>query len=193
MVTPRSLAPRPNPSGWVPLRGRSPARSSQDRNPPSALYRFNPPRTESISACPGMPGAGRSTSTSTPAAGLSERIDKPRRRSLPEPHDRIFGLVESESSLRGQPFGQVLCDQKVAQRHRWLLQSSDPPPSLAQQPTLHHRPKSTGADRLRSMHAPPQGDRTALDDDAAYKGGTVPERWDHEPLMIGVEKRLVRS
>ena len=41
------------------------------------------------------------------------------------------------------------------------------------------------------MHAPPHGDRTALDDDAAYKGGTILEPWDREALMVGV-KGLVK-
>ena len=38
------------------------------------------------------------------------------------------------------------------------------------------------------MHALPQGDRTALDDDAACEGGTIPERRDREPLTVGVRR-----
>ncbi len=134
---------------------------------------------------------GRPISASTPATGLSERIDKPRRRLLPEPHDRIFGLVESKSSLRGQPFGQVLCDQ------RWhnVIDGYDPPairPYLSlNSPACTVAPDQTvRQDRLRSMHAPPHGDRTALDDDAAYKGGTILEPWDREALMVGVKGRV---
>ena len=31
---------------------------------------------------------------------------------FPQPHHGIFGLIEGEPSLGGQPFGKVLCDQR---------------------------------------------------------------------------------